>query len=84
MFGHTFGLKIHNFLNLRNKITEKFAILLISIFLHEKILHHIILLQILRIISYVIGYVCLHSKAQGKGSTNYVCFSKLGGDFVSL
>ena len=62
MFMPTFGFKIHSVLNLRNKITGKFAILLISIFLHIKKLHRLILLQILRIISYVIGYGHLYSR----------------------
>ena len=41
-----------------------FAILLISIFLHGKKLHHLILLQIWHIISQVIGYRCLYPRAQ--------------------
>jgi hypothetical protein len=46
MFGPTFGFKIQSHLNLRNKITEKIASLLIStsIFLHMNSLHHLILL----------------------------------------
>ena len=37
MFGQLLASKTHRISNLRNKITEKFAILLMSIFLHGKI-----------------------------------------------
>jgi hypothetical protein len=36
MFMPTFGFKIHNNYNWRNKITQNFTILVISIFLHMK------------------------------------------------
>jgi hypothetical protein len=38
------ALKIHSIFNLRNKITGKFVVILISIFLHEENLHHLMLL----------------------------------------
>ena len=44
-------LKIHSVFNLRNKIIKEIAILLISIFLHGKILHCLILLHIWHMIS---------------------------------
>ena len=47
--------KIHNISNLRNKLNENFVILLISILLHGKVLHRLILLQICYKISQVIG-----------------------------
>ena len=55
------ALKNHNNFTLRNKITKKIAILLISIFLHKKKLQHLILLQFWCIISLVISYGCLYS-----------------------
>ena len=39
MFGPTFDFKIHNKFNSKNKIIKFLAILMVSIFLHGKILH---------------------------------------------
>ena len=61
MLGQLLVSKIHNIINLRNKIIEKFAVVLISIFLHGRYLHHLVLLQNWHIISQVIGYGCLYS-----------------------
>ena len=49
-------LKTHNNLNLRNKIIKFLIFLIISIFLHGKDLHRLILLQIWPKISLAIGY----------------------------
>jgi hypothetical protein len=46
MFGPTFGLKNSQYFNLRNEITNKFVVLMISIFLHGKNLHRLLILEI--------------------------------------
>ena len=51
MFEPTFGFKFHNHFKLKNKITKKFVVLLISMLLHGTNLHCLILLQIWHLIS---------------------------------
>ena len=50
MLRPTFSSKNSQYFSLMNKIIEKFAILLIPIFLYRIILHHLMLLQIWHII----------------------------------
>ena len=48
---HLLASKNHNNFNLRNEITNKITVFLMSIFLHVNILHRLTLLQIWRVIS---------------------------------